>query len=79
MVSDALHIESDVIQCKRDALDHVVGVLVQVLKELLDVDISALEQVSIVDVHHDGIKIVVFFLLQRQIRGQVKLFLTHSR
>lgn len=63
MISYALDIEPDVVQCERHALDDIVRVLIEVFEELFDVLVPALEQVAVVDVHHHRFEILILFLL----------------
>jgi hypothetical protein len=63
LVSYALNVEPDIVQCERHALDDIIRVLIEVFEKLLDVLVPTLEQVAVVDVHHHRFEILVLFLL----------------
>ncbi len=79
LVGDALGVDPDVVKGERDALDHVSGMLIEVLKELLHILIATLgEKLAVVDVNHYRVKILVLFLLQCKVNDGC-VILTHSR
>ena len=64
LVSDALHVDAYVVEGEGHAINHVIRVLVEVLQELLDIEVAALKQLPVVDVHDHGLEVLIFFLLQ---------------
>lgn len=63
LVSDALNIEPNIIQSQGYALYAIIRMFIEVLQELFNVDIPALEQRTVVYVHHYRIKVIIFLLL----------------
>ena len=67
LVIEAVDEEPDVVEAQRNWFGYVIGVLIHILQELLDVWVSAVIEVRIIDIY-DHIFKVVFFLLPLQVR-----------